>query len=91
MATQIYLSIRDNKAEFFHTPFIARNIADGMRSVAQLVNTNDANNLVAQSPADFSLHQVATWDEDLGELVEETQSLGSLDQFIKTPSKPTLA
>ncbi len=85
---EIYLSIKDEKAEYFNPPFKARNIADGMRTTANLVNAND-NNMVAQSPSDFSLHQIASWNDDTGELVPTSKDLGSLLQFVKQDQTPS--
>lgn len=59
-------TIHDAKAEFHFQPFYARTNADAMRTFTQTVNDNNPQNLIAQSPSDFTLFYIGEFDEQSG-------------------------
>lgn len=60
-------TILDSKAEFHMTPFFARTDAEAIRTFVQAVNDQDnKQNLMAQSPADFTLFYIGEFDEKSG-------------------------
>jgi hypothetical protein len=78
-----YFTIKDNKAEFFHQPFTARNINDAVRTVTTMVNNSDPNNMLASHPNDYSLFMVGDFDDNEGQLTADWAELGNLSQFKK--------
>lgn len=65
--SKIY-SIHDSKAAFFNVPFFQRNHDEAARSFGQIVNDSRPDNLLHQSPADFTLYCLGSFDEQTGEL-----------------------
>lgn len=73
-------SIRDNKAQVFMPPFHSHNQGTAIRSIQQ--NMQDPNSSLAAYPADFSLYEIATFDDDTGDVVPtELNNLGLLTNF----------
>lgn len=63
-------SIRDNTAEYFGAPFIARNQGEAVRSFTGAVNdTRNPDNLMAKHPSEYALYLVGTWDETTGRII----------------------
>ncbi len=71
-------TIRDSKAEAYHNPFFATNIALAIRMLEQTVQ--DQSTLLAKYPADFELFIIGEFDDQAG-LVEPTPSV-SLGRLI---------
>lgn len=57
-------SVYDNKAAVYSNPFYAVNVAVASRDFAQACN--DRNSGLAIHPDDYSLYQVAVFDDDSG-------------------------
>ncbi len=64
-------SIKDAKANAFSAPFFSINDQVAQRSFEQA--KNDPNTTINQSPQDFSLYRLATFDDQSGELHPEKQ------------------
>ncbi|QCQ85097.1 nonstructural protein [Blackfly microvirus SF02] len=62
-------TINDSKASFYMQPFYARQNGEAIRTFAQAVNdTSNPNNLMARSPADYSLYEIGEFDELTGQI-----------------------
>lgn len=57
-------AIRDNKAEYFNTPFFQKSHGEAERSFKQL--TNDNQSTVSKYPEDFDLYYVGDYDDNTG-------------------------
>lgn len=78
-------SINDSKAEFYQNPFFARTNEEAKRTFAQVLNDKNPNNQYAQSPSDFTLFEVASFDEVTGVVTGLVPfSLGNGLEFVKT-------
>lgn len=64
-------AIYDAGAKVFSQPFAVRHVAEARRSVQQTVN--DGQSTMAKYPDQFSLWQVADWDDDKGVMVALAQ------------------
>lgn len=83
MKVQVY-SVYDVKTEVFSQPIFLLNKAVALRSWHQAAH--DKEQQIGQSPADFTLFQVAEWDDTKGEFrnLEAKISLGTaLEQLNK--------
>lgn len=60
-------TIYDSKGEFFDRPFIQRNAADAVRGFEMVVN-GDNDSMIKRFPGDYTLFEIASWDERKGEL-----------------------
>lgn len=80
MITLVF-SIYDSKAKVYSQPFHSVNVATACRSMAALVN--DRESQVARTPEDFTLFQVATFDDVVGVYVplKEHHNLGIASNF----------
>lgn len=78
-------TINDSKAEFYQSPFFARTNDEAKRLFAQAVNdVSSKNNQLAQSPSDFTLFGVGSFDEVTGLVTAITpSSLGNGLEFKK--------
>lgn len=61
-------SIYDSKVEAFMAPFFSHTTGSGIRSFEDLVKNGDARNQIALHPEDYSLFEIAEWDENRGVL-----------------------
>lgn len=66
-------SIRDMKGEFYGSPYLARNHALGTRLFAQCLRTPDFP--CAQTPGDFALFHLGTFDDACGHFDNVTPQL----------------
>lgn len=62
-------SVFDVKSKVFSQPFCAINDDVARRMFHSLVN--DGQSVPSAHPADFSLHRIATWDDQLGTFTDE--------------------
>jgi len=63
MTKEVY-SIYDSKCEFYTQPFMVRAKGEAIRAFSDLAN--DDKTQVGQHPEDFTLFQLATFDENTG-------------------------
>lgn len=63
-------TIYDIAAGVYLRPFFARSDDESIRSFARIAENKE--DIVGQSPQDFTLHRIGTWDDKEGELVGET-------------------
>lgn len=66
-------SIRDMKGEFYGSPYLARNHALGTRLFAQCLRVPDLP--CAQTPCDFALFYIGTFDDATGSFTNVTPQL----------------
>lgn len=64
----ILVNIRDLKAETWHLPHAVHNRAVALRDFERLVN-DPSHTLLSDSPSDFDLYEVGTYDERTGLIV----------------------
>lgn len=77
-------TINDCKAEFYQNPFFARTNDEAKRLFSQAVNDKSQNNLMNQSPADFTLFECGSFDEVTGRVTSiEPMSLGNGLEYKK--------
>jgi len=62
-------SIFDSKSKIFSQPFVALNDDVAKRNFSVLAN--DVQTQVGRHPSDFSLHRLATFDDNLGTFDDE--------------------
>jgi hypothetical protein len=60
-------SVKDQKAEFFMSPFIQRNKGEAIRGLEQA--GKDPKSLIHSSPVDFDLFELGEWDDTTGSIV----------------------
>ena len=65
----VAFSIFDSKAGVYGRPFFFQSAGVAMRVFGDMVN--DANEPVARHPEDYTLFQLATWDEDSGKFTDD--------------------
>lgn len=80
---QILFAIKDEKVGTFNRPFSANSIVDAIRTLSPVVNSGDANNLLAQYPGDFHLYQVGKFIQETGELIAEIHAIANLQTLKK--------
>jgi len=74
-------TIRDEKADFFGNPFIARTDGEAIRSFTQACTQTDSP--FAKAPADYVLYSVGSFNDSTGDLVSELPTrLISGDQVV---------
>lgn len=66
---KILVSIFDSKAQDYSHPAIMRSPADAIRSFQTEVNTVRDGNMLNTNPEDFSLHHIADFFPESGEIV----------------------
>lgn len=66
MSTHIIIAVRDSAVGRFAPPAAMPSASYAIRSFAQQVNTPDANSQLYNTPQDFELWQLATWNEETG-------------------------
>lgn len=54
-------AIHDAKAGFFQVPFLMTSVGQAIRAVTDLAA--DPSSMLARHPGDFSLYQIAEWDD----------------------------
>lgn len=64
---KVVCSVFDSKAAIFSNPFYSVNVAVASRDFAQ--GCKDPASALSANPEDFSLYQVATFDDDSGMFV----------------------
>lgn len=84
MIKKIY-TVYDAKAEFYATPFFARNNGEALRMFQEAAN--DKTITIGQYPEDYALFCIGEWDELSGviNLPTEFQSLGRAIDYVKNP------
>jgi hypothetical protein len=80
MVTRVF-GIYDSKVEAFLPPFFGKTKSDAIRSITDLVN--DPQHNFHKHAEDFTLFELATFNEDLGEIMphESKISLGCFIEF----------
>lgn len=78
--------IHDSKVGAFMQPWFARSAGEALRSWEALVN--DGQSMMSSHPADFSLFEVAEYDEATGRFdqYEAIKSLGTALESKRQPS-----
>lgn len=69
MSVNYIYSIFDNAAKNYGTPHTARTDAEAIRQFANVVN--EPNNVINQTPDDFTLFRIAAFDNNTGEIIPE--------------------
>lgn len=72
MKTKIY-SVYDKKAQAFCTPFYQANHATAVRAFQNAVL--DPQNSISQNPEDYVLFHVGDWDDNIGEIQPQMESI----------------
>ena len=71
-------TIRDNKAEYYYPPQFYRNAAEATRACENAVN-QQADTLFAKNAEDFSLFQIADWNETTAKIeIEDKKHIADL-------------
>lgn len=65
---KVMVSVYDVQAQVFGTPFFVRSANEGVRSFIDEVNRADDSNMLYKHPMDFSLYQLAVFNDVTGEL-----------------------
>jgi len=83
-------SVYDSKTEAFMQPFFSLTRGQAIRSFTDAVA--DSNSMLALHPADFTLFELADWDETTGSIVLPSTpiSLGLALDFVN-PNSPSNA
>lgn len=82
MIIQVF-SVFDSKAKVFQQPFFSHNVGTALRSWEQAVAKPDS--IFAQYPADFTLFNIGTFNDETGELVKHSEPLncGLAARYVK--------
>jgi hypothetical protein len=72
-------TVYDEKSEAYLQPFFLDTLGQATRSISDLVN--DSNHTFGKHTSDYSLFQLAEFDDSNGFFVECKKSLGSLLEF----------
>ena len=80
MKKQVF-SMRDSIAEIYLPPFMMRTIGEATR--ATLNSSKDPQTYLHQSPNDYVLYQIATFDDLTGEyeMLEDKKKIGSVAEM----------
>lgn len=75
-------AVYDSKAELYQSMMVQKNKGSAIRGFAQAINTE--GNYLNQNPEDFTLFELAEWDEDHGTITPHTTKLscGLATEFI---------
>lgn len=87
MAKMKVFVVHDSKVGAYMTPFFARTIGEAMRSWESLCN--DGKSMMSQYPADFSLFEVAEYDDQSGRFAQADvlKSLGTALEVKRAPEE----
>lgn len=79
--------VYDSKVEAYMQPFFCRTIGEAMRNWEAVCN--DGKSMMSTHPADFTLFEIAEYDEDKGRFnqFDALKSLGSAIEAKKQPSE----
>lgn len=80
-------SIYDSKVKAYMQPFFMRTKGEVIRSLMNELQQADSN--LAKHPGDYTLFEIADWDEQAGKLepYKTHESIGIIQEFIKTENK----
>lgn len=82
-------SIRDAKAGVFGRPFFFISAGVAMRVFGDMCN--DPNDPVGQHPEDYTLFELASWDEDTGMFTQDHQAKSLVNGIeLKLADKPMI-
>lgn len=70
MTIKYLFAVRDTKVGVFQKPFLMRNAAEAIRGFESVVN--DHNTEFYRYPDDFTLYQMAEFDEETGVITQST-------------------
>lgn len=78
------LAVYDSKAEAFHQPFFQRTTGEALRTFEKWAN--DPQTPINEHPEDFTLFEIADWDDDKGEIqpYEAKKSLGLAMEYKRS-------
>ena len=78
----IIFSVYDKKAEYFLQPMFARNAAQMLRDLSDVVSNRDS--LLGKHPEDYAVYQLAQFDEISGAIFECNRvKLGDCDSLFR--------
>lgn len=84
-------AVYDTKASFYLQPFPETSTVSALRGFDQAVNA-DKGSTFSRFPDDFALHELATFDQQTGEILvhDKPQNLGTARTVLKTTHHNTL-
>lgn len=86
----IIFSVYDKKAEYFLQPMFARNAAQMLRDLSDVVANRDS--LLGKHPEDYAVYQLAQFDEISGAIFECNRvKLGDCDSLFRPQLRPEQA
>lgn len=65
---KVIVCIKDTAARVYGVPFVVQAAAQAVRSLRDEVNSKDSTSDVCKHPSDFELYELATFDEDSGNI-----------------------
>jgi len=82
-------SVYDSKAEAYMRPFFAEATGQAIRSFSDEVNSGNKDSMVALHPGDFTLFELAYFNDGDGhlEVLEAKKSLGCGLDFVRSNLK----
>lgn len=82
-------TVYDSKAEVYMSPFLFQNKGEAIRAFTEsLKDTSNPNNMMAKYPQDFTLFQVAEYDNETAKFTEcKVVSLGNGVEFLPAVDK----
>lgn len=63
---QVIVAVLDLKVTSFARPFFVASVGVAMRSFADEVNRNAADNIMFHHPSDFVLYELGVFDDEVG-------------------------
>lgn len=84
---QKMFTVYDSKAETYLTPFILKAKGEALRGFIDIAN--DKKSSIGQHPEDYTLFEIAEWDELTGivEIYPTKVSCGVAIEFVKPENK----
>lgn len=85
-------TLYDSKSETYTAPQLHKTKAEALRSFAGAVNAGSQGGVIAAHPADFTLFEIGTWDEENCTLtVIDKVSVANGIDLVEQPDLPLKA
>lgn len=81
-------SVYDSKVQAYATPFLQRSKGEALRGFQEAANNSEIN--ISRHPADYSLMELGTYDDQVGQFKNHTAplNLGLASQYKNPPASP---